>query len=470
MASRSSVSRRTLLKHAAAAAAAGGATMIGAAPLAAQAGAQAAGDRGPNLAGRKFRAVVSTGFGPNTTKLVDNLTLLPIGGRQVVIQTEASQCCYTMCARVLGTQDPPDPLGPQAPVIVNDPNEPTIQGHGGVGRVLAIGPDVKRVAVGDRVMVPVTAQCGQCYQCLHGRADRCQFGLGAKTQPIATMSNGTKVVQAGNIGGLADYMVAFEEAVIPIFSNAPSDELAMLHCVSGCGLGMTMTLSPIEPGSNVAVFGLGPVGLSAVQGARIMGAAQIIAVDPVKVRRDLAMKLGATAVLDPNVDKSWDLVARIKNMCKGTDRIYSGGSYQAANRAGIAANIGPDYVIEAVGYDRFKPKVEAGPDPTGMEPLAQVWQTTPTGGHLCTCGVGHPTQAKVSFPVGQWTNGSKTHHSSQYGGTSSMREMPRYVRLIERGLFDAKSMITNRYSLDKIMDAYEAVAYRTTVTAMIVMA
>ena len=101
-----------------------------------------------------------------------------------------------------------------------------------------------------------------------------------------------------------------------------------------------------------------------------MGAAQIIAVDPVKVRRDLALKLGATAVLDPNVDKSWDLVARIKNMCKGTDRIYSGGSYQAANRAGVAANIGPDYVIEAVGYDRFKPKVEAGPDPTGMEPLA----------------------------------------------------------------------------------------------------
>jgi hypothetical protein len=106
--------------------------MIGAAPLAAQAGAQAAGDRGPNLAGRKFRAVVSTGFGPNTTKLVDNLTLLPIGGRQVVIQTEASQCVYHVRAR-LGTQDLPDPLGPQL-VIVNDPNEPTIQGHGGVGR------------------------------------------------------------------------------------------------------------------------------------------------------------------------------------------------------------------------------------------------------------------------------------------------------------------------------------------------
>ena len=181
-----SVSRRTLLKQGTAAAVATGAALMGGgSPATAQTAVQS-GDRGPNVAGRKFRGVVSTGFGPNTTRLVD-LTLLPISGRQVVIQTEASQCCYTMCARVLGTQDPPDPLGPQAPVIVNDPNEPTIQGHGGVGRVLAIGADVKRVAVGDRVIVPVTAQCGQCYQCLRGRADRCQFGVGAKTVPIATM-------------------------------------------------------------------------------------------------------------------------------------------------------------------------------------------------------------------------------------------------------------------------------------------
>lgn len=468
----SNPSRRTMLKRAVAAAAGGGAAaLFGGAPVqaAAQTAAQA-GNLGPNVAGRKFKAVVSTGFGPNTTKVMDNLTLLPISGRQVVIRTEASQCCYTMVARVLGTQDPPDPLGPQAPVIVNDPNEPTIQGHGGVGTVIAIGPEVKRVQVGDRVIVPVTAQCGQCYQCLRGRSDRCQSAAGAKTVAIATMPNGTKVMQAGNIGGLAEYMVPFEEAVIPVFTNAPSVELAMLHCVSGCGLGMTMTLSPIEPGSNVAIYGLGPVGLSAVQGARIMGATQIIAVDPVKTRRDLALKLGATTVLDPNVDTGWALVAKIKNMCKVTDRVFAGGSYQGVNRAGLAANIGPDYVIEAVGYDRFKPKVEAGPDPTGLETLGQVFQTVPTGGHLCTCGVGHPTQAKVSFPVGQWANGSRTHHSSQYGGTSSMREMPRYVRLIERGLFDAKSMVTNTYSLDKIMDAYEAVAYRTTVTAMVVMA
>jgi S-(hydroxymethyl)glutathione dehydrogenase/alcohol dehydrogenase len=461
------ISRRSLLKKGAAATVAGGAALVGGRPAAAQ---TAPGGSGPAVAGRKFRALVTTGFGPNTTVLMD-LTLLPIAGRQVVVKTEVSQCCYTMCARVLGTQDPPDPLGPQAPVIINDPNEPTIQGHGGVGRVVAVGPDVRRVQVGDRVIVPVTPQCGQCYQCLRGRADRCQFIAGRKTIPIATTADGRKVVQAGNIGGLAEYMVPEEESVIPVFTNAASIDLAMLHCVGGCGLGTTMTLSPVEPGSNVAVFGLGPVGLSAVQGARIMGAAQIIGVDPVKARRDLALKVGATAVLDPNVDQGWALVTKIKNMCKGpTDRYFAGGRYPVANRAGVAANIGPDHVIEAVGFDRFTPKVEAGPDPTGIQPLQQMYQTVPAGGHFCTTGVGYPTQATISFPVNQWTNASKTHHSSQYGGTASMRDIPRYVTLIERGLYDATSLITSRHTLEQVMDAYHAVADRTTVTAMITFA
>ena len=66
----------------------------------------------------------------------------------------------------------------------------------------------------------------------------------------------------------------------------------------------------------------------------------------------------------------------------------------------------------------------------------------PAAGHCCTTGVGYPTQATISFPVNQWTNASKTHHSSQYGGTASMRDIPRYVTLIERGLYDAKALIT----------------------------
>jgi S-(hydroxymethyl)glutathione dehydrogenase/alcohol dehydrogenase len=465
---KSSVSRRNLLKKAA----------VGGAALAAQAGLTSAQqvNQAPavitrTVAGRKFRAWVSTGYGPSTTHFED-LTLLPIGGRQVLVRTEASQCCYTMTVRIFGTQDGgrPDPLGPQAPVIINDPEEPTIQGHGGVGIVEAIGPEVRRVQVGDRVIVPVTPECGSCYNCLRGRADRCESfaGLNGKTFAVGTRSNGTKVFGGANIGGLSDVMVAYEESVIPVFTQVPSDELAMLHCVSGCGLGMTMTLAPVRPGSNVAIWGGGPVGMSAVQGARIMGATQIILVEPIRARRELALKLGATTVLDPNAEGN-NLVPKIKDLCKGpTTRIWAGGRDDSRNRAQIANNIGPDFVIEAVGYDRSVPKVEAGPDPTGVLPLQQVWQATPAGGHFCTCGVGHPTQATIAIPTNQWTNGSKTHHSSQYGGTNSMRDMPQYVKLIESGKFDAKSMITLRQPLDKTLDAYREVIDRTTFCAMIV--
>jgi S-(hydroxymethyl)glutathione dehydrogenase / alcohol dehydrogenase len=432
------------------------------------ASANPAARQNPNYVGKKFRAWVSRGFGANTTTLQE-LKLLPITGRQVLIRTEVTQCCYTMAGRMLGTQDPPDPNGPQAAPVINDPRQPLIQGHGGVGIVEAVGPDVRRVQVGDRVIVAVTPQCGVCYHCLRGRADRCQFLAGVRTVAVAEAVDGTKIYQAGNIGGMADYMIPYEESVVPVFSNAPSVELAMLHCVGGCGLGTTMTLSPVEPGSDVVVFGGGPVGLSAVQGARIMGASNIILVEPIRARRELGLKIGATHAFDPNAEGN-NLVPKIKDLCKGpTDRKFAGGRDWTLNAARIGANIGPDLVVEAVGYDRAKPKLEAGPDPTGILPLQQVWQVCPTGGHICTTGVGFPPQATIAFPVNQWTNGSKTHHSSQYGGVNMMRDLPRQVRLIEKGLYDAKSLITSKYLIEKAMDAYHDVADRTTVTAMIMM-
>jgi S-(hydroxymethyl)glutathione dehydrogenase/alcohol dehydrogenase len=455
-----SVSRRRMLKQ-------GVAAIGGAAALAGGGGAaaQAQAGGGAPVAARRIKAWVSRGFGANTTAL-EELTLLPISGRQVLVRTEVTQCCYTMAGRMLGTQDPPDPLGPQAAPIVNNPNLPTIQGHGGVGIVEAVGPAVTRVQVCDRVIVAVTPQCGVCYNCLRGRADRCQYGVAATAIPVARGADGRDVVQAGNIGGMADVMVAEEQHLLPVFTTAPSDELAMLHCVGGCGLGMTMTLSPVEPGSTVAVWGGGPVGLSAVQGARIMGAATIILVEPIRARRELGMKLGATHVFDPNAEGD-GLVPKIKDLCKGNTRVLGGGRNDIRNRAQLAAAVGPDFVIEAVGYDRAQPKVEAGPDPSGIQPLQQVWQAAPTAGHICTCGVGFPPQATISFPVNQWTNSGRQHHSSQYGGVNAMRDLPRYVRLIERGLYDAKSLITTRYPLEKAMDAYHDVADRTTVTAMI---
>ncbi len=460
--SESSVSRRSVLKKGAAAIGGGAATLLGGgSSIAAQ---SIAPGQGGDMAGRRFKAMVTRGFGPNSTALQE-LKMLPIGGRQIVVRNQATQCCYTIVSRMLGTQAPPNPNVPGpggallTPAQLANAGRPAIQGHGGVGIVEAVGPAVRRVQVGDRVIVGVTPECGECYECIRGRADRCMV-LADPAIPIAEMSDGTQVVATTNIGGFSELMITLEDWVVPVYTKVPSVELAMLSCVGSTGLGTTMTLAPVESGSDVAVFGCGPVGLSAVQGARIMGAAQIIAIEPIKARRDLALKVGATAALDPNAEGN-NLLERIRDLCKGgSANTFSGSRANAGNLRG------PDFVIEAVGGDRQTPKVEQGPDPTGILPLQQAWQVCPGGGHICTTGINQI--GNVSFPAGQWSNGSKTQHSSQWGGTHLKRDVPRYVRLIERGAYDAKALITTTYPLERTIEAYRAVADRTTVTAMIV--
>ena len=114
-----------------------------------------------------------------------------------------------------------------------------IQGHGGVGVVEAVGPEVRRVQVGDRVCVSGTPQCGACYQCLRGRADMCQF-LGRQGPDdlvaMADMRDGTPVYANSHIGGLAELMVTFEEWVVPVVTKATAADLGMVcSCVAVAG-------------------------------------------------------------------------------------------------------------------------------------------------------------------------------------------------------------------------------------------
>jgi S-(hydroxymethyl)glutathione dehydrogenase / alcohol dehydrogenase len=392
------------------------------------------------MTGRKFRAFVRFGTGA----AVQELKLRPLHEEMVVVRTEATQACYTIVGQGLGT---------------NNFTPARILGHGGVGVVEAIGAKVKRVQVGDRVIVANTPQCGQCYMCLDGRGELCQVKE-LPLLPIAEMQDGTPVVGHNNTGGFGELMVAYEAYCCPIFSAVPGAELAMLGCVGATGLGAVTSFVPVRPGSDVVVMGAGPMGLSAIQGARIMGAAQVIAVEPVRYRRELAAKVGATTVLDPNVEGD-KLVERIRELCKGpTNRIFAGGREWTA-----VDSRGPDFTIECVGGSRFMPKVESGPDPTGLVPLRQAWEMTRAGGHLVTLAVGQP--GNISFPAGTWSNRGRHHHAGQYGGVNSLRDLPRFVKLIEKGLYDAKSLSTGIFSLDQTRDALQAAADRTTVAAVL---
>lgn len=482
--------RRGLLKQAAA----GGAALVATAgvvpgELLAQAPAV--------VTARRFRGWISRGGGPGRTTLQE-LTLRPISGRQVVVRTEATNLCYSNVGAVLGVQPaiapppgggpavppggvptappggaptgpagaPPTPAAapPRAPAGPPGGGRALIQGHGGVGIVEAVGPDVRRVQVGDRVCVSGTPQCGQCYQCLRGRSDFCQF-LGRQGPndlvALADMRDGTPVYANSHIGGLAELMVTFEEWVVPVFTTASPVELGMVcSCVAVAGLGATTSqgVAVIAPGSTVAVVGCGPLGLSAVQGARISGASRIIAVDPIQARRDVALQVGATHVLDPNVEK--DLVAAVRRLAAGpNNRLWAGGR----DSGGLLGGAGADFVVEGVGADAVPPKLEAGPDPTGILPLRQAYEMCAPGGDIVTTSL---PRGNLTLPAVMFTIGGRTHHAGQAGGCSPMRDIPRFVALLDSGRYNAKALATTVVPLERMLEGYEQAAYRTTVTAI----
>jgi Zn-dependent alcohol dehydrogenase len=110
-----------------------------------------------------------------------------------------------------------------------------------------------------------------------------------------------------------------------------------------------------------------------------------------------------------------------------------------------------------------KPKLESGPDPTGILPMQQGYQICALGGHYITTGL---PRGNITLPGSLFAIGGVSHHGGQAGGASPMRDIPRFVELLDKGQYDAKALATTVVSLERMLEGYEAAAYRTTVTAI----
>src|SRR5688500_1515987 len=224
------MSRRKALKAGAAAVGGGAATLLGAGTLTAQGGAPAIATNAQG--GRRFKAFVK--YGQERPTVVE-LTARPLTGNQVLFRVEAAQTCYSSIDQVLKNDDRvPDAVA-------------TIVGHGGVGVVEAVGPAVNTVRVGDRVVLNLHPACGRCYNCLNMRSAECRAGA-APDVPIAGLGS-TPLI--GRRGAMSELAITGEEYVTPVFNKVSPAEMAMLTCVGGCGLGMTMTNAPVEVASDV---------------------------------------------------------------------------------------------------------------------------------------------------------------------------------------------------------------------------
>lgn len=433
------ISRRRMLAKAAAAGSAALAPQI----AAGQAPAQLTGTN----SGRRFKAFVRHGTGAS----VEELRLNAIQPREVLVRTQASAVCYTIVGGALAT---------------TSVRQASIPNHSGMGVVEEVGALVQRVQKGDRVVIPGTPQCGVCYQCLHGRADWCQFLDTSPAHPIAQMSDGTPIFSQASLGGLSELMVVPEEYCCPVFTELPAEQLTLLGDTVGTGLAAARDLVQVEPGWNVVVQGAGPVGMGAIQAARLANAGQVIVIEPIKARRDVAMKVGGTVAIDPNAEGN-GLVAKIQSLCKGiTDRRFAGG--RKSGNGFLAVPDGADFVINCVGSDWFPPKAEIGPDPTGIIPLQQSFDFTRAGGHIVMLGVAW--RGDVSFNAASFSNRGRTFHSGQQGGLNMLRDVPRWVKLIENGVIDMKSMVTATYPIERTREAIQAVGDRTQLGAVITFA
>lgn len=182
---------------------------------------------------------------------------------------------------------------------------PVVLGHESAGVVEAVGPQVQRVAPGDRVVLSLTHHCGHCKFCESGRPILC--GERELARP-RLLRRGQPLVQGYGTGGFAEHAIVKEVSTVVLPSDVTMDVGAIIGCAASTGLGAVFNIAEVEYGSQVAILGAGGVGLSALMGCVVAGAERIVVADPDKARRDLAASLGATEVIEPDEELFRELV------------------------------------------------------------------------------------------------------------------------------------------------------------------
>jgi len=296
---------------------------------------------------------------------------------------------------------------------------PIVLGHEAAGVVEEVGPGVTDLASGDHVILSPVPPCGVCYGCLRGEPGTCTNVSGITTHAFkdgrtGLSRNGHRVLRGVGVAAFAERVVTLASGAVKIDKDIPLDVVCVIGCAVQTGVGAVLNTARVEAGATVLVMGLGGIGLSIVQGARLAGAARIIASDPIADRRAAADRMGATDSIDP---ASEDLTGRVME---------------------ITGGIGADYAFDAVGRSAL---IEAG-----------VWATRSGGTTVCVGAT--PIDEAISIaPAALFTLAEKKLLGCALGSCNSLRDIPRLVALWQAGRLDFEGLITSRRPLSEINDA-----------------
>jgi Zn-dependent alcohol dehydrogenase len=300
---------------------------------------------------------------------------------------------------------------------------PSVLGHEAAGVVDAVGEGVTMVAPGDKVVLTPIAPCGRCYWCQRDQPGCCVNNaavLGGAFLDGSTglAKDGQQVYRGLGVGGFAEYAMCNETGAVKVPDDTPLDTACVIGCAVQTGVGAVLNTAQVEPGATVLVLGLGGIGLSVVQGARAAGAAQVIASDPLDWRRNAASQMGATTVLDPNVD---DVLAATRDL----------------------TSVGADYAFECAG----------------IAALAAVGvEATRAGGSTVLVGA-PPLEGKLELdPLVLFGISEKKLMGCFLGSCNSLRDIPRLVAMWCAGQLDLEALVTARRPLEEINDAFADLA------------
>ncbi|MDZ7675401.1 MAG: Zn-dependent alcohol dehydrogenase [Acidimicrobiales bacterium] len=339
-------------------------------------------------------------YDPGQPLVLEELELAAVGSRDVVVRLTASGICHTDLNVIDGLSALPLPMVP---------------GHEGCGVVEEIGPEVRRVRPGDKVLASVSPACGTCWWCVNGMSNHCELKPTVSSTPRFDLPDGRAVPALCGCGTFAEAMVVSEASVVPVETDLVDEQLALLGCGVTTGLGAALITADVQPGSSVAVVGCGAVGQSVVQGARIAGAATIIAIDLHEARRDASVAVGATHAVDP---ADGDAVEQVKALTDGR---------------------GADYGFEVVGLPEL---------------MEQTIDLTRAAGVVTM--VGMPAKdATLSLPALRTIFSGKRIAGSVVGGAQILRDFPRFIRLAESGRLDLDSLVSKRITLDEVNDGID---------------
>ncbi|MFE0131486.1 Zn-dependent alcohol dehydrogenase [Streptomyces sp. NPDC059037] len=354
-----------------------------------------------------MRAAVLHEIGQEKLEVLDDVEATGFGPGKVKIRVRATGLCHSDISAMNGVLPQPAPF---------------IPGHEGAGEIIDVGDGVTGLSQGDRVLLCWLPACGTCPACKRGQTQLCLAGFMNAGTPNFKRPGGDVFGFAGT-GTFTEEVVVDAGCAVPIPDDVPFDIAALIGCGVTTGLGAAINTADVATGSSVAVIGCGGVGISAIQGARLKGAAQIIAVDPVASRREAALKFGATEAVAPD------------ELADAKQRVTAGEGF--------------DYVFEVVGKSAT---------------ARTAYETTRRGGTLCVVGAG-ALDDFLQFNMFELFFDEKKILPSMYGGGDVLTSYERAIALWRAGRIDLESLITHRVQLPEINEALDqmrtGVALRT---------